>query len=334
MFLFDSYVMLANYIQKEPWIILKPIAWLLGTVLGFFYSIVSVFTIHHSLGLSIILLTIFTRMCMLPLAFKQQRSMFAMQKIQPEIKKIQEKYKNSPSDPELQKKMNMEMQKLYAKHNYNPFSGCLPMIVQLPIFITLYYVMQNSYLYIHQIGDLYQSMCDVVMNIPNYVDVFVPIVEQSGVVPKGMSVNVNIVSDVMKVLNRFSVNDWTKLNDAVPGITGLLQDKQSIEYFFGMNLTEKVGFSFNISIIIPILSGLTTFLSSWLMTRRNVVTDPAMKTQQKVMNVTMPLIMVYITTGLPGGVGLYWITSNIFQCLQQMVLNKMFDREKAKEEGK
>ena len=87
----------------------------------------------------------------------------------------------------------------------------------------------------------------------------------------------------------------------------------------GLNLTETVGLSLSPRLIIPILSGGTTWLSSWLMSRKNKPTDPAMVTQQRIMSITMPLMMAWITTSLPGGIGVYWITSNLCMIIQSVL---------------
>lgn len=327
----NSINLLNNVIQKDPGFIVGPISAILGFVLNIVFNFVYMFTVHHSLGLSIILLTIIVRVCMLPLAFKQQKSMFVMQKIQPEIQKIQNKYKDKASDPEIQKKMNMEMQKLYSKHNYNPFSGCLPMIVQLPIFISLYYVMQNPYQFISVIEDIYNQLGELIMQFDGYIDLIKPYAFE--MVPDSLRpFDIADIHNLQKLMNKFSVDEWNTIKAAVPSISGLLEQKASIEYFLGMNLTEKVGYTFP-KVLIPIFSGLTTYLSSWLITRRSGTTDSAMKTQQNIMNITMPLFMAFITTGLPGGVGLYWITSNVFQIVQQIILNKVYGDRAKKEEG-
>ncbi|MFD1954661.1 YidC/Oxa1 family membrane protein insertase [Paenibacillus thailandensis] len=83
-------------------------------------------------GLAILLLTIVVRTIILPLTIKQYKSSKAMQAIQPEIMKVREKYKDNPQ------KMQEEMMKLYQTHQVNPMAGCLPLIVQMPIFIALY----------------------------------------------------------------------------------------------------------------------------------------------------------------------------------------------------
>ena len=99
-------------------------------VLDFFYSLV------RNYGLAIIMLTVVVRLCMFPLSRKQALNAQKMQKLQPEIKAIQQKYKK---DAEGARKAQME---LFSKHNYHPAQGCLPMFIQLPIFMGLYRALQ------------------------------------------------------------------------------------------------------------------------------------------------------------------------------------------------
>lgn len=84
-------------------------------------------------GLSILVVTIIIRFIVLPLNLKQYKSSKAMQKLQPELKKIQEKYKDD------RQKQQEETMKLFQLHGVNPLSGCLPVLVQMPILIALYY---------------------------------------------------------------------------------------------------------------------------------------------------------------------------------------------------
>src|SRR5205085_2926925 len=90
-------------------------------VLHFFYSIVG------NYGIAIIMLTVLVRLCMFPLSRKQAINAAKMQELQPEIKKLTEKFK---TNLEARHKAQQE---LFRKHNYNPLSGCLPVLVQLPI---------------------------------------------------------------------------------------------------------------------------------------------------------------------------------------------------------
>ena len=105
---------------------LKPLEDLLLQLLNFFNQYV------HNYGIAIILLTITVRILLLPLTIKQTRSLQAMQKIQPKLKKLQEKYKDD------KEKLQKEMMKFYAENKVNPLSGCLPLLLQLPIFFALF----------------------------------------------------------------------------------------------------------------------------------------------------------------------------------------------------
>ena len=316
-------------IMDDPGVIVGPIAWILGHVIDFFFNIIYSLGIHaNSLGISIILLTIFTRCLMIPLSYKQQKSMFKMQALSPELKKIQEKYKGSTTDPEIQRKMQMETQKLYSENNVSPFSGCLPMLIQLPIFLGLYHVMQNPFKYIDIINQVYTQLSTIVLTAAQSDSTVLELVRsfgQFGSVPDGTTIDVNLFNRIINILGPAEV-DQLKTAIASADFDTAYATKNSIEYFLGLNLTETVGFSLTPKLIIPILSGVTTFLSSWLMTKKNKTTDPAMKSQQRIMNITMPLMMAWITMSLPGGIGVYWIVSNIFQLCQQFFLNRHFEK--------
>lgn len=104
---------------------------LLLSVLDFFYGIT------NSFGLAIVLLTVLVRIALYPLNQKQMKSMQQMQKIQPRLKVIQEKYGDD------KQKLNEEMMRLYKENNVNPASGCLPLLVQLPILILLFNVLRT-----------------------------------------------------------------------------------------------------------------------------------------------------------------------------------------------
>lgn len=108
------------------WPIFAAVAVPLTKLLHFFYAV----TFNY--GLAIILLTVLIRGCMFPLSRKQVMGAQKMQQLQPEMKRLQEKYKKNP---EARTKAQQE---LFRKHNYSPLSGCLPIFIQMPIFIGLY----------------------------------------------------------------------------------------------------------------------------------------------------------------------------------------------------
>lgn len=132
--------------------LLTAVAEALGQVLRFLHSMVEPITGAASWGWAIILLTLLVRIVMLPLAVKQINSMRAMQRLQPEIKKLQAKYKTDRSmmktDPEKYRekraKQQEEMMKLYKEHNVNPAAGCLPLLLQMPIFFALFRLLSST----------------------------------------------------------------------------------------------------------------------------------------------------------------------------------------------
>src|SRR5215218_4515868 len=110
---------------------LDPLYEAFGNALAFFYALIP------NLGVAIILLTIAVMLVLFPLTAKSARSMLAMQRLQPEIKKLQAKHKGD------RQKLNEEMMKLYQEHKVNPLGGCLPLVVQFPVFISLFHVLRN-----------------------------------------------------------------------------------------------------------------------------------------------------------------------------------------------
>src|SRR3954447_12964959 len=127
--------------------IFDPVYNFFGAILAFIYGIIP------NLGVSIILLTVLVMLVMFPLTAKQAKSMMAMQRAQPEIKKLQAKYKNDKA------KLNEEMMKYYQENKINPLAGCLPLLIQMPIFLALFRVMREPYKHIPKSSDLYAAFC-------------------------------------------------------------------------------------------------------------------------------------------------------------------------------
>jgi YidC/Oxa1 family membrane protein insertase len=116
--------------------ILQPLVDVFETILKFFHD-----TVGASWGLSIILLTIAVRAALLPLAVKQFRSMQALQRIAPHLKELQAKYKDD------KQRLQQETMKFYQEHKVNPFASCLPLVAQLPVFLSLFYMLRKDLRY-------------------------------------------------------------------------------------------------------------------------------------------------------------------------------------------
>lgn len=112
--------------------IMNPIYTILENLILMIYGVLGNF------GLAIIGVTILIKLVLLPLTLKQDKSMRAMKKIQPELEKIKEKYKNDPQE------MNKKTMELYQTHKVNPAGGCLPLLLQMPILFALFGVLRKA----------------------------------------------------------------------------------------------------------------------------------------------------------------------------------------------
>lgn len=113
--------------------ILQPLIDVANGVLKFFHNSVGL-----SWGMAIIALTVTVRAILIPLTYKQLKGMRALQALQPQIKEIQAKYKND------KQRMQQEMMRFYKENKVNPFASCIPLVAQLPVFITLFYTLRHE----------------------------------------------------------------------------------------------------------------------------------------------------------------------------------------------
>jgi len=342
-------LVLARQVQADPGFIVGPIAAVFGFILDMVFNLVYAISPNNSLGFAIILLTIVAMTLMLPLGIKSQKSMTKMQQLGPEIEKIKAKYGGS-KDPEITKKMNQETQALYAKHKVNPLGGCLPMLIQMPLFFGLLFIMQNSFMYVGTLNTVYVELAEAIQAVPDFMDIVGPLSLQyipdawqatgSRIISYynagmpyadavthvgGNYINITNPAHLARVLNRFQGADWQALFAAVPDIyipriQELYNHRSLIVNFFGLPLLENSGIAWP-GVIIPFLTVLTTIGSSWLSQLVNKPKDDKAKTQQTIMMAVMPLMMGFFTVTMPAGVGLYWIFSSLFRMVQQIVTN-------------
>lgn len=117
----------------KPWALLRPIIWVLRWLLEMFVKLIP------NWGIAIILVTLVTKILFLPLTFKSSESMARMATLNPKIAELRAKYKDKPE------KMNQEMAELYRREKINPLSGCLPLLLQIPIFFALYNLLNTQF---------------------------------------------------------------------------------------------------------------------------------------------------------------------------------------------
>lgn len=273
----------------------------LGIILNFIYENLA----FENYGFAIILFTVFIKLLLLPLTIKQYKSTARMQEIQPIIQDIQRKYKNDKN------KLNEELMKVYAEHKYNPASGCLPLLVQLPILFSLIYVIGQPLTY-----------------MLNYT-------------PEQIAAALELVKDV-------KISDFYRQIPAVD-VSGILNLK-FLGLNLGLVPTWKPNILFGKEsstylplLILPILSFASTILSSKLMmmstAKRNnsnnnkEASQDAAMAMQKNMLFIGPLMTLWVSFQFPAGLGLYWCAGNVFQIFQQLYLNKSIMNKKEVKEN-
>lgn len=265
------------------------------------------YTVIPNYGICLILFTVLVRALLFPLSIKQQKSSAKMSVFQPKMAEIQKKYANN------KQKQQEEMMKLYEEHGYNPMSGCLPLLIQFPILFGIIDVVYNPLKHILRIPtDVISQMKDI---MTQHVEQF------------------NAYQGELQIIS--AIQDPDRIG-WFSSIGSEYVDK--IAHFdyslFGLDLGVVPPMALNWLILVPILSGLTAFLVSFL----SMKTNPSMNASQqngcmmKGMMYVMPLFSVWIAFTVPVGVGIYWIISNILAGVQSLILNKVYSPARFKEE--
>lgn len=283
--------------------IMKIFGWPLGWIMYLCFMLVK------NYGFALILFTIITKLMLFPLSLKQQKEQAKMAFFRPRMEAIQKKYGNN------REKLNEEMQKLYTEEHYNPLSGCLPTLIQMPILFGLIDVIYRPLTHILRIsGDVFEQIKAIAVSIG--VDLTYGYTEQ------------------IKILNSVSSNP--EAYSAIGSET--LEKLLSLDmHFLGFDFTATPQFAltvdgaFNFLILIPILSGVTSLLMS-LITKKmtgqsNGDANPQAKMMSNVLMLTMPAMSTYIAFIVPAGVGFYWLISNILMIGQSIFLNIKYNAQ-------
>ena len=304
------------------------IATLLGYVMEFIFYCLNFIGIQN-IGLCIIIFTIIVRLLMLPLTIKQQKFAKISQVMQPEINKIQRKYRNK-TDQASMMKQNEEIQKVYEKYGTNPTGGCLQLVVQMPIFLALYQVIRKIPAYIPQVKAVYMQVVTAIAGQAGAIDAI-------NKIGKGLksSYVTSLASDATKnqiidTLNYFNADAWHKLAKAIPSASDVINTSSTHiigmnDFFAGINVSQTPGFHPSIYWLIPILAALFQYLSAKTMKQPELDGNNPAAGMTKSMTVMMPLMSLYFCLVTPAGLGIYWVTSALFQCLQQVIINKYMD---------
>lgn len=298
---------------------LKPIAWLLGQIFNFLFLFVENIGIPN-IGLCVILFTIIVRLIMMPLTIKQQKFSKLSNMMNPEIQAIQAKYKDK-KDNESMMKMNAETKAVYEKYGTSPTGGCLVMLIQLPIMFALYRVIYKIPGYVSSIYETCNGIFKKITGVENWAT----ILENNDIA--SLSNLGDKPEEFIDKIYTFSSDTWTKIT-SIGDFSSVAEESDKLQHitnFFGINLTQAPGWKWSLALLIPLLAGLTQWLSSKLMENKNTTSNnsqqPGMAGSMKVMNTVMPIMSAFFCITFPACIGIYWITSSVVQIVQQLIIN-------------
>ena len=318
---------------------LGPFAWVFGKIMDFIYNLLAGSDGMANLGLCIILFTVVAKLILFPLNFKQQKSAKINMVIQPEIQKIQKKYKDK-KDQESMLKQQQEIQAVYSKYGTSMTGGCLPTFIQLPIIYALYRVIQNMPAYIESIKAMYEPIANAVLktqgiNAKTFMDEFVTNNNINGATYalktfRKLDESKIGVDNIIDVLSNFGVSNLNSLLDTIGKSSDLSANVSQIEqvhsFILGINISEAPGYHLSWALLIPILSALFNYLSMKV-SNNGQTEEVANNTMMKSMQITMPLMSIFFCITLPAGIGIYWAMSALISLLTQLGVNFYYDHQ-------
>ncbi len=275
-----------------------------GYLIGFFYDI------SGNYLLSLLLMTICVKLVLLPSSIKQQKGMAKTQRMQPKIKRIREKYANN------QQKMNEAMQELYSREGYSSMTGgCLPMLIQLPIMMGVYFVNYKVLDYVLHIGDAdLELIKNAVRALPEEV------------IGKVTNIEYQIELLALQHMDKLDLSGVSA--EAIKSMETFMEEFT----FFGVNLSQTPDINMGATLLwlVPILTGVTSLAMGIYTFIRQKKTNPEMAKNPSMgcMSLMTPAMSVYFSFLFPASVGVYIIMSSALSFIQMIIMNKVFSPKK------
>jgi len=275
-----------------------------GVILKWCYNLI------NNYGVAIILFTIISKLIILPFQMKSKKSMMEMNRLQPKLKELEQTYKND------KEKYSLEVSKLYKKEGVSMFGGCLPLLITLPIMIGLYSVVRQPLTYIFGVSGEEIALMAEKLRAAGVVEGITGAAEKSAyMLEMGVASHIKEYGSILASVN--------------PSLAG-------VDFtFLGIDLAAIPNFKYITPIwAIPILSGLTSWASGWLMRKmQKVEMNEQTKATNGMMNILMPAMSTYIAFVVPAGLGLYWIISNILTAIQEPILTAYYKKKAEEKEA-
>ena len=304
--------------------IIMPIAQVLGYIFNLLFEALSFLHIGN-VAIAIILFTIIVKLCMLPLSIKQQKLAKLNSVMSPEIKAINEKYKDKKNDQNAMMKMQEETKAVYEKYGVSQMGGCVQMLIQMPILLALYQVFRFIPLYITQLKNLFTAFLTDnggIMSASGYTDTMKQF---------GENIDWTNVNTAITEINKFSTENWEALRNAFPAFSDIIANShaslEQMNTFLGINMSQEPGFGLTLAFLIPVLSGLSQFISVKVAQGNTPVDDDnPMAASMRMTTYIFPLMSEFIAISVPAGLGLYWIATSVIQTIITVFINRYYDK--------
>lgn len=329
-------------LSKSTWPIIGWVCEILGWLINGIYVLLEAIGIPN-IGIAIILFTIVIYALLTPTQIKQQKWSKMMTVIQPELQQIQKKYANK-KDQASQMKMSEETMALYQKYGVSPTGSCLPLLLQMPILMSLYQVIYHIPGYVGSVRNIFSSLVDQIMNVSNYSDIMTTFVSENQIrVYSALSETLteNNLYDILYVLKP---SQWDKLADIsqFSGFSDLISrtagGSTNVNMFLAYNITEspmdllqrgmQAGSVVMIilAVLVPVLAWFTQWLNYKLMPQSAMADDKkkkgSMESSMRMMNTMMPIFSAVMCMTFSIGIGIYWIAGAMVRSIQQIVINR------------
>lgn len=356
--MFEWIAVILGYIMNAIYVVLAGIAGLFTNSNG------SVAV--GNIGIAIILFTLIIYVAMLPLTYRQQKFSKLQAKMQPEIKAIQDKYKDK-KDTDSQMAMNQEIQAVYGKYGVSMSGSCVQMLLQMVILLPLYRVIYNIPKYVPAVNEVFSKLGNALVEIGDaaskQVTDLVGGSTSAAAIVKDMTESGASSDLYAQLLNKFSTANWEDLSNwaSSTGNTALADtinttssNVETMNSFLGLTISNSPQFMFSeaiekfnsagfsagvivaiiLAVIVPVLAFLTQYLSVKLTTSMTQTgqkldpNDPAaqMQNSMKTMNVVMPIFSAWICFTLPAGMGIYWIAAAVIRTILAIIVNHRIDK--------
>lgn len=277
--------------------------------------------------LALFVFAIIVELLMLPLSIRQQRNSIKQAKLRPKEMAIRKKYAGRNDQP-TQQKMSQEIQELYQREGYNMMGGCLPLLIQFPIIIILYRIVVNPLRYMMGMSK---------DGIAGLVDYASATVENGGL---GLTVNADNTIGLIDQVKKLGVSAFEGVKSFVSEIEGfdgaaiyeeltnVFAGKAPNFMLFGLDLGETPSLTnFNWLWLIPVLT-FGVYFASMKLNRKlsyqpTTANDPQVGCSNQMMDITMPVMSVWISFMVPATIGVYWIFKSVLSTLKQFIMTRV-----------